>query len=92
MNDAANSQPRRTADEIQEWMVAYIAKELEIAPEEIDVTVPFESFAIDSAVAIGMSGELENWLGKRVDPMLVYDYPTIEEMSGHLAGDAASQA
>jgi len=79
--------PERTAEEIQEWMVNYLANVLEMSADKIDVTVPFDDFALDSATAIGMTGELEDWLGKPVDPTLVYDYPTIEQFSKCLAGD-----
>jgi acyl carrier protein len=86
--DASNtSAPARTADEIQEWIVEYLAKVLERSPDDIDVTVPFDDFALDSATAIGMTGELEDWLGKSVDPTLVYDYPTVEQFSKCLAGE-----
>ncbi len=81
------SVPAKTADEIQEWIVDYIAKVLERSPDGIDVTVPFDDFALDSATAIGMTGELEDWLGKPVDPTLVYDYPTVEQFSKCLAGE-----
>jgi len=74
-----------TAGQIQQWFVDYLSRELTISSDEIDVTVPFENFALDSATAIGMTGDLEQWLGKTVDPTLVYDYPTIEAMSRHLA-------
>ena len=79
--------PEKTAEEIQEWMVNYLANVLEMSTDKIDVTVPFDDFALDSATAIGMTGELEDWLGKPVDPTLVYDYPTIEQFSKCLAGD-----
>ncbi|MBC8870095.1 MAG: acyl carrier protein [Planctomycetes bacterium] len=79
--------PERTVEEIQEWMVNYLANVLEMSTDKIDVTVPFDDFALDSATAIGMTGELEDWLGKPVDPTLVYDYPTIEQFSKCLAGD-----
>jgi acyl carrier protein len=79
--------PDWSADEIQDWIVNYLAKTLETTPDKIDVTAPFDDFGLDSATAIGMTGELEDWLGKRVDPTLVYDYPTIEEFSGCLAGE-----
>jgi acyl carrier protein len=86
--DAGNtSAPAKTADEVQEWIVEYLAKVLERSPDDIDVTVPFDDFALDSATAIGMTGELEDWLGKSVDPTLVYDYPTIEQFSKCLAGE-----
>ena len=80
--DAANP---RSAEEIQQWLVDFLARELERSPDDIDVTVPFDDFALDSATAIGMTGELEDWLGKHVDPTLVYDYPTIEQFSKFLA-------
>jgi acyl carrier protein len=81
--------PRRSPADIQDWMVSYLASHLNCRPEEIDVNVPFEHFALDSASAIEMTGDLEEWLGDRVDPMLVYDYPTISDMSRFLGGGLA---
>ena len=83
--EGKSSPPKRTSEEIQKWMVEYLAKVLETPPEKIDVTVPFDDFALDSATAIGMTGDLEDWLGKSVDPTLVFDYPTIEQFAGCLA-------
>lgn len=82
--DHPGSAPQRSSEEIQDWMVTYIAREMGVAPEQVDVSAPFENFALDSATAIGMTGDLESWLGQRIDPTLVYDYPTIEELSKHL--------
>lgn len=80
---------RRDAAEIQQWLAAYVAKELEVEPDDVDVSLPFEHFALDSATAIGMTGDLESWLGCRIDPTIVYDYPTIREISEYLAEEAA---
>jgi acyl carrier protein len=73
-------------------MVTYLARHLNVQPDEIDVTVPFEHFALDSAAAIEMTGDLEEWLAARVDPMMVYDYPTIKDMSHYLGRDASSDS
>lgn len=81
--------PDRTPAEIQDWMVAYLARHLNSQPDAIDVHVPFEQFALDSASAIEMTGYLEDWLGHRVDPMMVYDYPTISDMSKYLGGETS---
>jgi acyl carrier protein len=62
-----------------------LAKQLEVSPDRIDVTVPFDDFALDSATLIAMTGDLEQWLGRRIDPTLVYDYPTIAQFSDYLA-------
>ena len=78
----------RNSEEIQLWIVDYLARVLEKPADEIDVTVPFDEFALDSATAIGMTGDLEEWLGKTVDPTLVFDYPTIEKISDCLASDS----
>jgi len=71
----------RSAEEIQQWLVNYLANLLQVSPDDIDVTIPFDDFAIDSVAAIGMTGDLESWLGRTVDPTLVYDYPTVEQFS-----------
>ena len=72
-------------DEIQDWLVTFLARQLEVSEAAIDTQASFDSFAIDSATAVGMTGELEEWLGAPVDPTIVYDYPTIEAVSEHLA-------
>lgn len=83
--NAEQSGTPRDAEEIQDWIIDYLARETNTQPEKIDPTATFDSFALDSATAIGMTGDLENWLGKRIDPTIVYDYPTIEQFSAHLA-------
>ena len=78
---------QRSAEEIQDWLVDYLAAQLQVSPQSIDITASFDSFAIDSATAVGMTGDLEQWLGQSVDPTIVYDYPTIEAISRFLASD-----
>ncbi|QSJ15498.1 acyl carrier protein [Nostoc sp. UHCC 0702] len=77
-----------SADEIQAWIVAYLAELLEVKAEEIDVTIPFDRYSLDSSAAIGMTGDLEDWLGKKLDPTLLYDYPTIELLTQYLSAES----
>lgn len=74
----------KSATEIQGWIISYLAKLLEVDPDELDVKIPFDRYGLDSSAAIGMTGELENWLGCPIDPTLIYDYPTIESFAQHL--------
>lgn len=74
-----------SAPQIQDWIVAYVSDLLEIDPEEVDVTIPFDRYGLDSSAAVGMTGDLEDWLGKEVEPILLYDYPTIETLARHLS-------
>lgn len=74
-----------TAEDVRDWIADYVARHLGVPSSSIDVAASFDSFALDSAIAIEMTGDLERLLGKAVDPMLVYDYPTIEKLADHLA-------
>jgi hypothetical protein len=38
--------------------------------------------------AVALSGKLEEWLGRRLSPTLIYNYPTIAALANHLAGEA----
>jgi acyl carrier protein len=74
----------RSQDEIQWWLVERVAAELELDPGEMDVTIPLERYGLDSRAAASLSGDLEDWMGRPVPATLVWDYPTIEEISEHL--------
>ncbi len=74
-----------SAAEIQSWIVSYLAELLELDPDEIDLAIPFDSYGLDSALAVGMTGDLEDWMGRELDTTLLYDYPTIAALAQHLA-------
>ena len=73
-----------TTTEIQTWLVSHIAELLEIEPDEVDVTIPFDRYGLDSSAAVGIIGDLEDWLGSELEPTLMYDYPTIEALAQHV--------
>ncbi len=70
--------------EIQAWIVSYLAELLDIDPDEVNVTIPFDQYGLDSSAAVGMTGDLEEWIERKIDPTLLYDYPTIEGLAQHL--------
>lgn len=71
--------------EIKAWVVNYLADLLEVDPDEVDTTIPFDRYGLDSSAAVGLTGDLADWLGYEVDPTLLYDYPTIESLVQHLS-------
>ncbi|GAC1348687.1 MAG: hypothetical protein NVSMB27_17520 [Ktedonobacteraceae bacterium] len=75
------------AKAIQDWLVAQISGVLEIAPQNIDIREPFTNYGLTSLDAVGLSGDLEEWLGLRLSPTLAYEYSNIEALARHLAGD-----
>ena len=70
--------------EIEIWIVDYVAELLEVEPDNIDVTIPFDRYGLDSSAAVGLAGDLEDWLDEELDPTMLYDYPTIESLTQHL--------
>ena len=74
-----------TGAEIQAWIASYLADLLEIDSDEVNVTIPFDRYGLDSSAAVGMTGDLEDWLGRKIDPTILYDYPTIEALAQHLS-------
>ncbi|HEY53158.1 MAG TPA: acyltransferase domain-containing protein, partial [Caldilineae bacterium] len=79
--------PGFTAQEIQDWLIAQIAESVGMEPDEIDVREPLDAYGLSSRDAVTLSGDLEVWLGRRLSPTLVYEYPTIDALSRHLAGE-----
>jgi acyl carrier protein len=70
--------------EIQDWLTERVAHLLEVSTAELDPSVPLAEFGIDSPLALVLCGEIEDAWGIEVDPVLVYDHPTIVEIARHL--------
>lgn len=77
------------AEQIQAWLVDYIAKELAVDPAGIDVTAALGEQGLGSRQAIIMAGDLEDWLGREIPETLVWDFPSITAVAEFLGRDAA---
>src|SRR2546429_7174154 len=75
------------AEAIQAWLVSQLSQVLQVEPQDIDIREPFTNYGLTSRDAVGLSGDLEDWLGRRLSPTLAYEYPTIERLAWHLAGE-----
>ncbi len=74
----------RTQEEVTEWLVTYLAKLLDIDPNEIDTSVPLVDYGVDSTGAAGLTADLGKWLGGKVKESVAFDHPTIERLSAYL--------
>ncbi len=83
-SDRARVKQLPTQKEVQTWIVNYVAELLEINPNRIDAAIPFDRYGLDSSAAVGLAGDLEDWLERELDPTLLYDYPTIKTLSQHI--------
>ncbi|RXK60835.1 acyl carrier protein [Lacibacter luteus] len=67
--------------EIKNWLVQKIAEESDIQPETIKTDMPIESFNLDSLSMITLSYDLENALGKEIDPTVFWQHNTIDKLA-----------
>ncbi len=89
--DTDDGQPK-DRETIQAWLITKVSSALSISPDQIDPRQTFASFGLDSRTAVSLSGDLERWLGRRLPPTLVWDYPTIDALTDHLCGGTAPPA
>jgi acyl carrier protein len=79
------TQSTETTESIQDWLIDQLAVRLDLDPDDIDIDASFESFGMESAEALVMLTQLEQWLGRTVPPVLVWNYPTIAQLSQRLS-------
>lgn len=85
-NDVQESNYEKVSSEtIKSWLTNYLAKLIGIESENIDPEVNFDEYGLDSELAIGLTGDLEIWLGRRINPILLYNYTNIETLSKKLS-------
>ncbi|MBO9533988.1 MAG: acyltransferase domain-containing protein [Solirubrobacteraceae bacterium] len=60
-----------------EWLTAAVADLLEVEPEEVDPDRPLTELGISSRDGVGLVGELEDHLDRDLDPVMVFETPTI---------------
>jgi len=69
---------------LNEWLVRKIADATGMDVAQINIDTTFADFGLDSRTAVSMSTELERLIGRELPPTLIWDYPTIKEVSKHL--------
>ena len=79
-----DSENTQTKEAIEEWLISYLAENLKIKKDEIDVDIPFDRYGLDSSTAMIMTGDLRDFIGFEIDETLPYDYPTIESLSQYV--------
>ena len=86
----STSQPPATqsSSDIHAWLIAYLSELLELDPDEIESDDPLAAYGLDSSGAVCMIGDVGKWLGRDLDPALLYSYPTVAALTRHLSEGA----
>lgn len=78
-----------SAVELQQWIKAWVARCIAVAPQQIDGSEPFTSFGLDSTDAVEIVHDLEQFLGLELDATLLWNYPSIDELAAYLVSELA---
>ncbi|MEE9339864.1 MAG: acyl carrier protein [Methylococcaceae bacterium] len=70
--------------DVANWLVINLSKVLDINVNDIDQSLQFEDYGLDSITAVGLVGELAQWLKQELDPSIIYDYPSIDFLSEYI--------
>ena len=84
---SADGEGDESTAEIESWLVSKVADAGGIEEGTVELGAPFSSYGIDSAQAVGLVGELEQWLDVEIAATALYDFPTIAALASHL-GDS----
>jgi acyl carrier protein len=76
---------KKTEAEIQQFIVHRVSSKLKTAPAGLALDEPLTELGISSREAVMLTGELEDFIGRPVDPSLPWEYPTIAALSARLA-------
>ncbi|WP_061545323.1 thioester reductase domain-containing protein [Cylindrospermopsis raciborskii] len=79
-----------SSQEIQSFMVHNLAELLGKTSQEIDVDEHLENYGLDSAQAMVIISKLEDLLGFKPSPVLLWHYPTIATLAQRLSEEKAA--
>jgi acyl carrier protein len=75
----------KSYEEIEAMLAEQVADRTGTSADEVDRTRRFEKLGLDSADAVRLVGELEDFVGRPLSASLPYNYPTIERLARCLA-------
>jgi acyl carrier protein len=78
-----------TAEQIERWIVAYLARELGVDAAGIPLDQTLTDLGMTSRQAVFLTGELEEFTGQPVDPAIAWEHPTIRKLAAYLASPEA---
>ena len=83
---------RTEQPEMQEFIRACFARELGVAPAQIDVGARFSDYGVDSILAVRIVKSINQTLGTEMKPTVLFDYSSVRDLAGYMATIATRPA
>jgi acyl carrier protein len=80
-----------TREDVTSWLLQWISQELKLPADQIEPGKSLLDYSLSSLTATILVGDLEDWLGLRLPPTLVWDYPSITALVDHLMGQLCTR-
>ena len=79
-----------TYDILVDWLIDLIASYLNTDPDAIETDRALGDYGLDSVFALKLCTDLEFEYGFLAQPTIAWDYPTIDDIAGHLTEELGS--
>lgn len=76
-------------DEVLHLLVERAAARAGLSADHVDLDAPFDTYGFTSVDVVTLSAELEDLLDRDLPPTVLWQYPTIRELTAFLDGDPA---
>lgn len=70
---------------IEAWLVEWLTVRAGVRPEDVELDKPFAEYGLDSMTAVELSGEIQDWSGIEVTPIVALNYPTVARLADYIA-------
>jgi acyl carrier protein len=77
---------------VEGWMTAWLTTRAGVDPADVDLEKPFADYGLDSITAVEMSGEIEDWSGIALTPVIAWNHPTVGRLSEFLVGELLGES
>ncbi len=77
--------------ELQTGLRAILARELQLAEDDLDLDRPFAEYGLNSVMAMSVRRDTELFVGIELSATMLFNYPTIVALAEHLAKKVSPQ-
>ena len=72
---------------VESWMADWLVARAGVSPGDVDFEKPFAEYGLDSMTAVEMSGEIEDWSGVELNPVVAWNHPTVTRLSAFIVDE-----
>jgi len=89
--DQGKPDQARSVDRIRDWLLERISQRLDVPAERLDEHQAFTEMGLGSLDVVLICTQFEEWLGERLPPTTIYNYPTIAALAERLGQSGEPQ-